>query len=383
MKPKKLLIVTQKFWPHAGLTEIGLGELAINLSQAGHDVIVATVQWSRDWSECISYHGIPVVRFARPVAGPWSSFRYARSLAKHFSITTYDGIIVAGMSDEASAVFKTCDEETPVLLHVDNDHFDPDSKLTSKQIENLAAAASVVTISPALAQHLSEYCPDGIDIVEPGIRQIDREPDESQSIRKALSKAHQVLTCEPDQPLVVSCTRMDRHGQLSDLLSAWPVVLKEHPKARLWLVGEGKVSSALWQQILDLDLTYSVVLPGYFDQITDVFAAADLYVHCASEKQNPDGLIRAMVCSTATVASQNKITNQLISDGQNGLLFEPGNLESLAAALLKGISDHNWRQRAGECSRNRLAERYLPIIQVNRYIGLVNSLTDYLVETAQ
>ena len=381
MKSRDLLIVTRRFWPHSGLTEIALGELAINLAEAGHNVTVATIQWSRDWSECIQYHGIPVIRFARPVAGPWSSFRYSRSLARHFTTTSYDGVIVAGMYDEATAVVRTINEFTPALIYVDETHIGSVDDINRKQWENLHSADAVISGSKSVADALSSFesCP--VYYFEPGIR--EREADDVDSIRNGFKKAHQLLGLEPQQPLVVSCTPMNRHSHISDLIAAWPTVLRKYPKAKLWLCGDGKFAGNIWQQIVDLDLTNNILMPGFFDKMIDLFGAANLYVHTANTNQSGDALIRAMVCGTPVLASKNKYTNELISDEQNGLLVEPGNIEALAASILLAIGNRKWQLDAGSVSKNQFVDRYLPSQQVDRYIDLIKSLSDQLVETAQ
>jgi glycosyltransferase involved in cell wall biosynthesis len=50
----------------------------------------------------------------------------------------------------------------------------------------------------------------------------------------------------------------------------------------------------------------------------------------------------------ATIGSDVGGTHWLVRDGVNGLLFEPGNVESLKQALRRLLSDPSLRQRMGE-----------------------------------
>ena len=135
MKRKDILIVARCFWPQCGLTELAISDLALNLKAVGHTVTIATVRWSRQWSESIEYHGIPVVRFSKPVNGPWSSFRYARSLSKHLACKSYDAVIVSGVGDEAAAAVRCVDEMTPVIIRLDNSLCGVSKSLHRKHIE--------------------------------------------------------------------------------------------------------------------------------------------------------------------------------------------------------------------------------------------------------
>ena len=382
MKPQNLLIVTRRFWPHSGLTEIALSELAVNLAKAGHEITIATIQWSRHWSECVHYQGIPVIRFARPVSGPWSSFRYSRSLARHFTTTSYDGVIVAGMDDEAAAVMKTVDETTPALIYVDDGHLGTPTDLTRKQIDILKSADAVVASNPRVADALSGIRTEFVETIFPGIGQAERKTDDRSQIRAGLAKAHQILSLEANQRLVVCCTRMDRRSRISELIAAWPSVLRHFPNARLWLIGEGKITGCLWQQIVDLDLVYSILLPGFFDQLADVFGAANLYVHAGGPHQCGEALVRAMACGTPAMAIANQHTSKLITNRHNGILSESSDFDSIATAIIEALHNDNWTASAATLAKNQLANQYLPERQVAGYVDLIKSLSDQLVEAA-
>ena len=331
-----------KILAHSGLSELEVGELAVNLAAAGHSVTVATTQWSRHWSHCVHFYGIPVVRFTRPIAGPWSSFRYARSLARYLVTSNHDGIIANGLTDEATAALKRLEVSVPIVMRLDESQVAGNS-LNKKQLENIRSADAVVATSECVADTLGHAGVDHCTVIRPGFGESQRNHADPALIRKSLSKAHPILQMASDQPLVVSCTRMNRYNRLQDLVAAWPSVLKEFPLAKLWLVGQGEKTGALWQQILDLELAHSILLPGYFDQISDLFAAADLYVHAAGEEQNGDGLVRALVAGSAVVSSANRFTQQHVQHQKTGLLVAPTDTQALAAAMITCLKNPNWR----------------------------------------
>lgn len=378
MNSKEILIVTRCFWPQTGLKELALSDLAMNLKSAGHKVTVATVRWSRTWSENIEYHGIPVVRFAKPVSGPWSSFRYARLLSKHLATKSYDAVIVSGVGEDAVATIRCVDELAPVVIHLDAS---PDSVINNfnrKHMECCLGADAVVTNSQNAADLLNRFdempkvrvVPDGIR-VDP--HRAERSVKKRQA-REALSAAHPVLQIEPNQRLAVTHTPFESSSGLSELVQCWPKVLSRFPRAKLWLLGDGPDSSIVWQHISRLDIAHSVVLPGYFDNLNDLFAAADLYIHPSQAAGYSSGLFRAIASGLNFVSTDCDELNRLAE-------LEPHNQLSRAADWSRAILDQlmdpslNDRVQAATRLQQKICEHHSPKRQVAKLLELIESAT--------
>ena len=385
MRPQDLLVVTRNFWPHSGLTELALHDLVLNLTDAGHRVTVGTFKWNRDWSEQVMFQQVPVVRFSRPVSGPWTSFRYARALSRHFQTSTYDGIIASGMGDEAMAVIRSAGEDTPVVLTIDENLIGVSNRIHRKHIETCLAADAVVADSQSLANRLSRYQEmPPLSVIQPGIREdANQFWMEKQHIRAALSKAHHVTRIDPEQPLVVSASSMDATGPFENLIQAWPTVLRKFPGAKLWLIGEGKQASKIWQLIVDRDLSYSIMMPGFFDQLSDVFKAADLYVHLATERDSANGLIRAMAAGLAPVAQDQSAARALLANDARGRLVRNRCSKSIAVGMTESLSDPDGSRVIGrECSEF-ISSQFTPSDQAQEYANLIASFSNQLVEVAK
>ena len=378
-----LLIVTRRFWPHCGLTELALVELAKNLMDAGHRVTVATFRWDKSWAESVSLHQIPIVRFTKPVTGPWSSFRYSRVLSRHFTSQSYDGVIVSGIGDEALGVTSSLDELTPILLHVDASYVGVNGQLHRRHVETCLAADKVIATSENVRSLLSsvEEMPP-IEKIHPGIRD-EGIRFEKTKIRAALSKAHPVLRIDPDQPLVVSCTRMDSDDRILNLVAAWPSVLRQFPSAKLWLLGEGQNTNQIWQSIVEKDLAYSILFPGFFDDLNEIFAAADLYVHTAGPQQCIEGLVRAQSSGLPCIAVKNRSSSQLIEHEVSGWLTSDRNPQQLANSVIHLLSNRKLAEKIGQSSRNWVVDQFSPSIQANKYAELIRSLSNQLVEVTK
>lgn len=385
MIPQDLLVVTRNFWPHSGLTELAIHDLVLNLVDAGHCVTVGTFKRERDWSRQVMFQQIPVVRFSRPVSGPWTSFRYGRALTRHFETSSYDGIIVSGMGEEAAAVARTADESTPVILRVDENLVGVANKIHRKHIETCLSADAIVAESQSISDQLSQFDDmPPIQVVPRGIRESSSQfwMDKHQ-IRLALSKAHHIMRVDPEQPLVVCASPMDSIEGFENLIQAWPSVLRKFPGAKLWLIGEGRRTASIWRMIVDRDLAYSIMLPGFFDDLSDVFKAADLYVHLAADLDSGDGLVRAMAAGLAPVAQENDASRALVDSQRYGRLVRNHSTRALADGIIESLSDPCSLKISGQAAAEFIFEQFAPGDQVEKYVDLIASFSNQMIEFAK
>ena len=378
MNSKEILIVTRCFWPQTGLKELALSDLAMNLKAAGHKVTVATIRWSRTWSENIEYHGIPVVRFAKPVSGPWSSFRYGRLLSKHLATKTYDAVIVSGVGEEAAATIRCVDELTPVIIRIDARSGSAINSFNRKHVECCLGADAVVANSRIAANLLNRIdvmpkvhvVPDGIQV---DLNQSERSVRKRQA-REALSAAHPVLQIEPNQRMAVTYTPFESSSGLLELVQCWPTVLSRYPRAKLWLLGDGPESSIVWQHIARLDIAHSVVLPGYFDNLNDLFSAADLYIHPSPADGCSEGLFRAIASGLNFVSTQCDELNRFVELESHNRLSQTADwsrviLDQLMEPCLKD------RIQLVASLQQKVCEHYSPKRQVASLLDLIESAT--------
>jgi glycosyltransferase involved in cell wall biosynthesis len=82
---------------------------------------------------------------------------------------------------------------------------------------------------------------------------------------------------------------------------------------------------------------------------SEVLATADVFV-LGSEglRPTPGTLLRALGTGTACVAPRLPVYEEVLGDGERGLLFEPGEVQTLAAQLTRLISEPALRRRSPE-----------------------------------
>ncbi len=98
---------------------------------------------------------------------------------------------------------------------------------------------------------------------------------------------------------------------------------------------------------------------GYIDQVENVYHTADIVV-VPSRWQEPLGLINleAGVCRKPVVATRAGGIPEVVDDGVNGFLVEPGDVEGLAERVAQLIADSALRACLGEAGRTRVKQNF-------------------------
>ncbi len=112
--------------------------------------------------------------------------------------------------------------------------------------------------------------------------------------------------------------------------------------------------------IQDIGLTGMVNLhpPAFGKDKLDFFRGADIFVYPSYSEGMPMAVIEAMASGLPIVASTAGGLPDLVQDGVNGLLVEPGQPDQLAAALHSLAGDPTLRRSLGEQSARLAAEHF-------------------------
>ena len=381
---QRIAIVTRCFWPISGPTELAVAKLANELKSAGHTVEIFTLRWQKGWPSKLSYSEIPVHRVSKPTSGPWGSFRSTRGLARLLVDFQPTGIIAFGCGEETWSLARTFAGQIPIVVRMDQHLIASDAspRMTRmRQAEAYSAANAILADCSVTAQQVLHVCPDAatkiqtvpdlFDTVDPADRTIARQSES----RNALAEAHPVLNTETGHPLVVCASPLTDDGGVFDLVRAWPRVAEQFPKARLWLLGQGPRGQAVWDEINELDLVYTVIMPGFFDDLCVVLLAADLYVHPLRDIGYDSNLSRAILAGVCPIGTQACQTAGTILDNETGLIVPPENTCALGDAISNTLARPDLRQRLGTAGHRRHAASQQAENVLAQYLAGFNAAT--------
>jgi glycosyltransferase involved in cell wall biosynthesis len=137
------------------------------------------------------------------------------------------------------------------------------------------------------------------------------------------------------------------------LVSAMARVLKDHPDARLTLVGDGPARAPAEAQAKDLGIAHAVTFAGFQSQgaVADLLEASDVLVLPSFAEGVPVVLMEAMASRIPVIASRVAGVQELVEDGVSGFTVPPGDIETLARRLAELLGNPELAARMGRAGR--------------------------------
>jgi glycosyltransferase involved in cell wall biosynthesis len=161
---------------------------------------------------------------------------------------------------------------------------------------------------------------------------------------------------------IVCVANYERRKGLEDLVRAAALVQPPAP-VRLTLLGT-EVDAGYRQHLervaIELGIGERVSIPGPvpFDQVARHFQSADVFSLPSYNEGLPMALLEAMANGLPVVATRVGAIPEVVQEGVEGYLYEPGDVPALAAFLERLLSDPAMARRMGACSRNRVAQEF-------------------------
>ncbi len=152
----------------------------------------------------------------------------------------------------------------------------------------------------------------------------------------------------------------------ADLIGACKTLQRSGLTFRCRIVGEGKLKPQLQRLIKKLGLVDEVQLLGALDQqqVASLLEEADIFVLPSVVADNgqmegiPVAIMEAMAARLPVVASRLSGIPELVRHGDTGLLIEPGEVSSQAAAIAQLARSPKERRRMGSSGRELVREQF-------------------------
>lgn len=181
-----------------------------------------------------------------------------------------------------------------------------------------------------------------IDVIRNGVCVSTFRPD-------ALGRVH--------SPRMLCVARLVRRKGLETLIAA---IGRPGVRGTLTIVGDGRLRSRLESLARSLNVADRVVFAGrrHGEALASCYRAADCFVLPSIAESCSMSLLEAMASGLPIVAARTGGIPEIVEDGVNGRLFEPGDVDSLAAGLAWIFESEDRRARIGISNREKICHGF-------------------------
>jgi glycosyltransferase involved in cell wall biosynthesis len=156
-------------------------------------------------------------------------------------------------------------------------------------------------------------------------------------------------------------------------------VVEQDGKAYFVLAGDGPQMGSIRSLADGLGIGEHVELPGKVGrkELIPLIQKSSVVVIPSIKEGMPFSLLEAMSSGKAVVASDIPGINDIIVNGENGMLVPPGEPAALARAMVVLRRDPALRERLGRNARNAILKNYCERVVVDRIEGMYREARGY------
>lgn len=170
--------------------------------------------------------------------------------------------------------------------------------------------------------------------------------------------ARQALGLDPDQPVVMTVGRLATMKGHRHLIDSTPDLLAAFPDLVVLIAGEGHLRAQLAEQAATLGVESCVRLLGHRSDAKQLLDAADVFVLPSLHEGMPLVALEAMEVSLPVVATRVIGSEEIVVDGETGLLVPAQDAPALGRALAALLADPVLRAQLGQAGHRRFLERF-------------------------
>jgi glycosyltransferase involved in cell wall biosynthesis len=349
-----------------GMTEAGIEPIIVVFQRRAQGVEAELIEAGHDIRFCDQTTLPGRVRFVRSVLTDGIDLVHTQ---------IYDANVTGRLAATGSGV--------PVLTSLVNTSYDKERlrdpnlnrwKITGVRAIDGFTARRLTTHFHAISHAVKDAAVEALHIDPARVTVIERgrDPDRFRTTTpEHRAAAKTALGIDPGTPVLVNVGRQEYQKGQGHLLAAMGLAPVAGSSATLLIAGRrGNASHDLEAQAAGLGLGDRVRILGHRDDITDVLAAADVFVFPSLFEGIGGAVIEAMASGLPIVASDIPAMREILEPEQNALLVAVGDPSGLSVAVGRLLADETTRTRFGRRSRQIFEANFTLERAVTRMVEL-------------
>ncbi len=183
----------------------------------------------------------------------------------------------------------------------------------------------------------------------------------------AVAPIAEVATCQKGVFKIGFVGRLSEAKGVAHLVDAMEILTGRDVPVHCYIVGDGELDARLRERVTAKSLGDSVTFLGRRDDPQNFLSQVDVCVIPSLWEGLPLVLLEAFSVGVPVVASACDGMLDVIHDGQNGLLVQPGDSAALADAIERMLVDDDLREQVGRHARSNYESDYSFDAWISKY----------------
>ena len=174
--------------------------------------------------------------------------------------------------------------------------------------------------------------------------------------------------------IAISVASLILRKRLDFIIRAFADVGAAAQKAVLLIIGDGAERQSLELLVSELKLGNAVKFLGLRNDVRDILAAGDMFVHSATAEACSYAILESMAAGIPAIVTDSGAAREQIEDGESGFIVEPDDSGKFVKRFSQLIDDPDCRYRMGEAAKAIWHDRYRTEVSAKKYYELYRSL---------
>jgi len=172
-----------------------------------------------------------------------------------------------------------------------------------------------------------------------------------------------------DEKVLIHLSNFRPVKRVPDVIEIFALVRKEIP-AKLMMIGDGPDRATADWLVRQKGLTRDVIFLGKQSQVQSLLNCADVLLLPSELESFGLAALEGMACGVPAICSKVGGVPEVITDGVEGFLVTPGDVNTMAARALDILTSPERREQMGEAARARALDQFCTTKIIPRYENL-------------
>jgi len=159
-----------------------------------------------------------------------------------------------------------------------------------------------------------------------------------------------------------------------DFIAVIELLYKQGLHFQAHIIGDGELKKALQDEVLRRNLSGTILFMENVSNVNECLAEMDIFLFTSHREGLSVAVIEALASGLPVVASKVGGIREQVRHGENGFIYNRGDIRQMADAVAQLIQNEELRRTMGEASRNIAVANFSEQEMISSYVTLYKEL---------